>query len=172
MEAVASRIGGGMTIVFGTVMLEEGKRLGWIRHRDEIRKLSLEKQIRLQKVAATKISKTRGKVLLVDTHLFIRTPEGYWPGLPFDVIRALRPTHLVLVEASSEDILLRRNEDKTRYRDTTDAAELEFELSLARNLLSSASLVSGAPMLIVKNEQGKLDEAVEKVVRLVQGHSS
>ena len=37
--------------------------------------------------------------MFVDTHLFIRTPEGFWPGLPYVVIQALKPTHLVLIEA-------------------------------------------------------------------------
>lgn len=168
VEQVASKVKGSKMIVFGTVMLEEGKRLNWITHRDEIRRLPIGKQVKLQKAAATKISKTKGKVLIVDTHLFVRTPEGFWPGLPFDVLRALKPTHLVLVEASSQDIILRREEDRSRYRDSANERELRSELSLARNLLSTASVISGAPMFIVENEQGKLDEAVSKVVGLIQ----
>src|SRR6202022_3242294 len=103
----------------------------------------------------------KGRAVFVDTHLFIRTPEGFWPGLPFDVIRALKPTHLILVEAKPEEILSRRTSDKTRYRDVITRDEVEDELVLARNLLSTASLVSGAPMLMVMNEEGKVDEAAQ-----------
>ena len=169
VETARGALVGAKTLVFGTSMFEAAKRLRWVKHRDEMRTLPVEKQKRLQKIAAKEISMGKGNVIFVDTHLFIRTPEGFWPGLPFDVIRTLRPTHLILIEARPQDILSRRANDTTRYRDVITEEEVESELVLARTLLSTASLISGAPMLIVKNEEGKVDEAAQRIVDVLKG---
>lgn len=155
-------------VTFGTVMFEEAMRLKWIKDRDQMRSLPLEKQRRLQKVAAARIAKMKREVVFVDTHLFIRTQEGFWPGLPFEVVRALKPTHLILVEAAPEEILIRRESDKTRHRDTLHAADLEAELALARAFLSVSSTLTGAPMLMVNNSKGKADEAAGTIVRMLR----
>lgn len=75
VERAASGAKGARVVTFGTVMFEEALRLGWIKDRDEIRTMRVERQRWLQKRAAQKISRSKDKVLLVDTHLFIRTPE-------------------------------------------------------------------------------------------------
>jgi adenylate kinase len=105
IDQVSKKLDGTSVQVFGTVMFEEAKRLKWVKHRDEMRKMPVEKQKRLQRIAAQKLSRSRGRFTVVDTHLFIRTNEGFWPGLPFDVIKALKPTHLVLIEATPDEIL-------------------------------------------------------------------
>jgi len=159
VEKLTSLMKGSTLVTFGTVMLEEGKKLRWISHRDELRKLPVEKQRRLQTLTATRISRMKGAVLFVDTHLFIRTKEGFWPGLPFEVVRALKPTHLVLVEAKPEEIVVRRQVDKNRYRDEATLEDLGQELSLARSFLTVSSTLTGAPMLMVSNRDG-MSEAV------------
>jgi adenylate kinase len=172
VQKAKDAVAGASILVFGTAMFDAAKSLGWVKHRDEMRKLPVEKQKRLQKIAAQKISRGRGKVVFVDTHLFIRTPEGFWPGLPFAVIQALRPTHLILIEADADAVLSRRREDKTRYRDLVTRDEVVEELTLARTFLAAASLVSGAPMIFLRNEEGKADEAAEHIRKLLKGASS
>jgi len=169
VEKTASGIKGARVITFGTVMAEEALKLGWIRNRDELRKMSIEKQKKLQRLTAQRISKRTEPVLLVDTHLFIRTPEGFWPGLPFEVVRAMKPTHLVLVEASSEEIRARRTADSTRSRDAITTADLDSELALARSFLTVSSTLTGAPMLILSNSQGKADETARKLIEVLEG---
>ena len=168
VEKAVQLIGGSSVSVFGTAMFAAAKRLRWVKHRDEMRKLPVERQRRLQKIAAQSISQSRGRVVFVDTHLFVRTPEGFWPGLPYVVIQALKPTHLVLVEAGPEEVLARRRNDTTRYRDELTLEEVESELTLARIFLSAASLVSGAPMTFVHNREGKADEAAGQIGALVR----
>ena len=172
VEKLSNAIRGSKVVTFGTVMLEEGRRLGWIKHRDELRKLPVEKQRRLQTLAATRIARMREKTVFVDTHLFIRTREGYWPGLPFNVVQALKPTHLLLVEADPAEIAERRASDKTRSRDALTKADLAAELALGRSFLASASTLSGAPMLIVANRSGKSDEAAGTVINVLKEVSS
>ena len=169
---VVSGYGGAKLVNFGTLMFEAGRSLGWVKNRDEIRKMKVEKQRRLQKLAATKISRMQGKVIVVDTHLFIRTEEGFWPGLPFEVVRAMKPTHLVLVEASPQDIARRRSSDATRYRDAVTAEGLAEELQLARGFLAVSSTITGAPMMMVTNADGRQADAILQVVRMLERASA
>jgi len=168
VEAAASAWKGSRLVTFGTVMLEEGLRLKWIRHRDQLRKMRVEEQTKLQRIAARKISAMKESVLFVDTHLFIRTPEGFWPGLPFHVVTALKPTHLVLIEADSEVVISRRTRDPKRYRDTLNKEELESELLLARSFLTTASSIIGAPMMILRNEEGRVEETVQRLIDVLR----
>lgn len=153
---------------FGTVMFSAATSLKMVKHRDEIRKLPVEKQKRLQKVAAMRISRMKEKLVVIDTHLFIRTNEGFWPGLPYDVVRAMKPTHLVLVEATPLEISKRRANDSTRYRDAVTLESLAEELALARGFLTTSSTLTGAPMLILKNAEGKVDEVARGLVTMLE----
>jgi adenylate kinase len=155
-------------VTFGTVMLQEAERRRWVKHRDELRSLTVARQGALQRIAASKISRMKRSTVLVDTHLFIRTPEGFWPGLPFDVVRALRPTHLILIEASPDEIAARRAADRSRYRDSVDRDALVRELELARGFLSVASSISGAPMLVVNNHDGEVNGVAAGLAKVLR----
>jgi len=168
VQGVVSGLPGAKLVTFGTLMFEAAKSLKWVRDRDEMRKMPVEKQKRLQKMAAARIARMKGKAILVDTHLFIRTPEGFWPGLPFEVVRAMKPTHLVLVIATPEEIAKRRTADPTRARDEITVESLREELDIARSFLTVSSTLTGAPMLIVRNEQGKAEEVSMGLVRMLE----
>ena len=168
VQGVVSGLPGSKLVTFGTLMFEAAKSLGWVKDRDEMRKMPVEKQKRLQKMAATQIAGMKGKVILVDTHLFIRTPEGFWPGLPFEVVRAMKPTHLVLVIAAPEEIAKRRSADPTRERDDVTVEGLKEELEIAKGFLTAASTLTGAPMLIVRNEEGKAEQVSNGLVKMLE----
>jgi adenylate kinase len=155
-------------VTFGTVMFEEAKARRWAKDRDQMRKMPVEKQKRLQKLAASKIARMKDPVVLVDTHLFIRTSEGLWPGLPFEVVRAMKPTHLVLVEALPEEILKRRAADSTRSRDSLTTDGMVAELELGRSFLSVSATLTGAPMLIVTNREGRAEEVAESIASMLR----
>lgn len=152
-------------VVFGTVMLKEAKERYGVKDRDEIRRLPVNIQKELQQSAATKISQMKKQVLIVDTHLFIRTYEGFYPGLPFEVVRRILPTNLILVEAPVEAIIERRKNDPTRKRDELPNEEIRLELNLGRTFLATCAVVTGAPITIIVNEQGKAEEAARKLVK-------
>lgn len=172
VEMVKARMKGTKLMTFGTVMFEEAVRLKWVKDRDQLRTLPVGKQERLQTLAATRIAKMKEDAVLVDTHLFIRTKEGYWPGLPFEVVRALNPTHLVLVEASPQEIAARRAADKSRSRDSLTEEGLSAELALGRSFLVVSSTLTGAPMLIVTNHDGRSDEAVASITEMLREASA
>ena len=78
---------------FGTVMLEEAMKNG-IKDRDELRKLSIGQQKELQKMAAEDIANLKDDVVLIDTHAFISTKSGFYPGLPNYLIQMQLPHQL------------------------------------------------------------------------------
>lgn len=168
VNGVVSGLPGAKLVTFGTLMFEAATSLKWVKDRDEMRKMPVDRQRRLQKMAAGRIAKMKGKAILVDTHLFIRTPDGFWPGLPFEVVRAMKPTHLVLVIAAPEEIAKRRSADPTRARDEVSLEGLREEIEIAKSFLTVSSTLTGAPMLIVRNEQGKAEEVSKGLVRMLE----
>ncbi len=151
------------TVVFGTVMFEEAKKLG-INDRDQIRKLSIDVQQKLQSMAARHISGLKGSIVVVDTHLFIKTPSGYYPGLPMNLILELKPDKLILVTANSEEILRRRKKDNTRARDIISDEEIKKDLSVSQSMISCLSIMTGAPFEIIYNHDDMIDSATSLMV--------
>lgn len=149
---------------YGSVMMEEASRLFGVKSRDDMRKLSIEKQRELQIHAASKISRLEDDYVIVDTHLFISTKEGLWPGMPLNVLQALNPTNLVLVTASVEEIKKRRETDSSRTRDNSTIESLRMETEAARTFLYSSGLILGCPALLVYNSDGLVDETAKKIV--------
>ena len=155
------------TVVFGTVMFEEAKKLG-INDRDQLRKLSIEVQQKLQAMTADYISSLNELVVVVDTHLFIKTPSGYYPGLPMDFILKINPDRLILVTADSEEILRRRKTDNTRARDTITDEEIKRDLDVSLSMISCLSILTGAPFEIIYNHDNRIDSATSLMVELLK----
>src|SRR5258708_5551759 len=108
-----------------------GKQL----HRDHMRRQDITEQIRIQQRAAKKIAKMRGKSsLIVDTHMFVRTTDGIWPGTPRRVLEALHPSLIVLIEAGPEDVAKRRIMDNTRDRKNNTLQQPRRDLELSTTM--------------------------------------
>ena len=155
------------TVVFGTVMFEEAKKLG-INDRDQLRKLSIEVQQKLQAMTADYISSLNELVVVVDTHLFIKTPSGYYPGLPMNLILKINPDRLILVTADSEEILRRRKKDNTRTRDTITDEEIKRDVDVSLSMISCLSILIGAPFEIIYNHDNMIDSATSLMVELLK----
>ena len=155
------------TVVFGTVMFEEAKKLG-INERDQLRKLSIEVQQKLQAMTADYISSLNESVVVVDTHLFIKTPSGYYPGLPMNLILKINPDRLILVTADSKEILRRRKKDNTRTRDTITDEEIKRDVDVSLSMISCLSILIGAPFEIIYNHDNMIDSATSLMVELLK----
>jgi len=155
------------TVVFGSVMFEEAKKLG-ITHRDQMRKLSIDVQQKLQNMAADLISGRRESIVVVDTHLFIKTSSGYYPGLPMNLILKLNPDRLILVSANSEEILRRRKDDNTRTRDMISYDEIKRDIEVSLSMISSLSILTGAPFEIIHNNDNMIDSATDQMIELLK----
>jgi len=151
---------------FGTIMFEVGKENG-LQNRDELRKLPLSEQKKLQKNTSEKLSKINDDVIIIDTHAFIRTSAGFNPGLPYHVLQIIEPTHFIIVTAKTEEIYNRRMKDETRNRDKVSITTIKKELDIQSAMMSACSILSGSPLIQVQNNEGKLEEAANKIIKAI-----
>ncbi len=158
-------------VVFGTIMFEEAKKVG-LKNRDELRKLAVEDQRRLQDLAAQRITEMNDDIVIVDTHLFVNTDEGYYPGLPIRLLNIMKPTNMVMVAADPREIAERRKSDQTRQRDIVSAENIQKELDISRVMVASCSILTGAPFAIIMNNDGHIDEAAANIAKILLGDGS
>lgn len=151
---------------FGTIMFEEAKEKNLVSHRDDMRKLPMEVQRELQRSAALKIGNM--KDALIDTHLTIKTPYGYFPGLPYHVLLEIKPHLIVVIEAEPEDVCRRRGKDEDRKRDYDDINIIREHQKINRYYAAAASTISGANLIFVRNEEGRAEYAAEEILRAME----
>ena len=154
------------TVVFGSIMFEEAKKLG-ISDRDELRKLKIDVQEKLQNRAAEHISSLKDSIVFVDTHLFIKTQSGYYPGLPMNLILKMNPQKLILITANPDEILNRRKKDTSRTRDLISDDEINRDIQVSLSMISSLSILTGAPFEIIYNHDDMIDSATSQLVELL-----
>ena len=151
---------------FGTLMFDVAKENG-LKDRDELRKLPVFEQQKLQKLAAEKIAQHDEDVVIIDTHAFISSAEGYYPGLPEHVLKIIQPTNFVSVSAKPEEIYNRRMSDDTRNRDKITLANIKKELDAQSGIIASCMVISGSPVKYILNREGKVDEAADKIINAI-----
>jgi adenylate kinase len=156
-------------VVFGTVMFEEAKKKLGLKSRDDMRRMPVEDQRRLQEMAAQRIAEMKDDIVLVDTHLFINTGEGYYPGLPMRLLNIMKPTNIVMVAADPGEIAERRKTDQTRQRDIATAGNIQKELDISQVMVASCSILTGAPFAIIMNSDGRVDEAAANIAKILLG---
>jgi len=151
---------------FGSVMFDIAKANG-INDRDELRKLPVIEQKNLQKIAAEKLAMLTDDVVIIDTHVFINSTEGYYPGLPEHVLKILKPTNFISVSAKPEEIYNRRMKDDTRNRDNISIDNIKKELDAQSGMISACAVISGSPVKHVLNREGMIDEVAEKIIKVI-----
>jgi adenylate kinase len=149
--------------IFGTVMFNEAKKKG-VQNRDDLRKLSVKEQRELQSMAARTIASISDDVVIVDTHAFISTQEGFYPGLPNNVLEILNPDSFIMITARPEEIYNRRMTDTSRTRDIVSIDTIKKELDVTSAMLSTCSILCGSPIKMVLNTEGKVDEAAKGII--------
>lgn len=153
-------------VTFGSVMIDIAKEMGLVKDRDEMRKLTLEQQKDLQIHSAEKVA-SMGNVIL-DTHCTVKTPKGYMPGLPEWVLKKLKPTAIVVVEADPEEIFNRRAKDETRNRDPDTREQINEHQTINRAAAMSYATLTGATVKIVFNHDNAIDDAVKQAEPVVK----
>jgi adenylate kinase len=159
-------------VIFGTVMFEEAKKKIGLKNRDELRRMAVEDQRRLQDLAAQRITEMNDDIVIIDTHLFINTDEGYYPGLPMRLLSIMKPTNMVMVAADPSEIAARRKSDQTRQRDIASAENIQKELDISRVMVASCSILTGAPFAIIMNNDGQMGEAAANIAKILLGDGS
>jgi adenylate kinase len=150
-------------VVFGDVMFETAKELGLAQSKDEMRsKIGPADYRKIQETAADAIA-AMGNVI-VDTHVSVKRPDGYYPGLPEWVLKKLNPKCIILIEADPKEIENRRTGDATRERsDLGGAAHASEHQDMNRAFVAACSVLSGCLVKIIRNERDKLAESAKEL---------
>jgi len=141
---------------YGDVMFEEATARGLVKDRDEMRRLPVKDQVALQLSAAKRIRSIaeRSNVML-DTHMFIRTPDGYMPGIPSWVAESLLPDSIVLLEADPESISKRRMKDVgIRTREDDEPSKINEHQLMGRGGAAAISVLTGCTIAVADNREG------------------
>jgi adenylate kinase len=153
---------------FGDYMFDVAKEVGLVEHRDEMRtKVPLESYKDIQELAAEKISdKAKEMNIILDTHCSVLKPQGYYPGLPYHVLQKLPLDLIVVVESSEEGIMARRRKDEDIRKREDPIIEQQH---INRMYAATCSVITGVPLFIFKNEQGKAKEAGDNLRMVLEG---
>jgi len=142
-----------------------------IESRDEIRqKLTWEQYRDLHVEAARRIRDMAEKsIVVLDTHALVALPTGFMPGFPFFVLKELPVSAWVLIEASAEEIRSRRARDAgARERGEGLEANIELHQSLNRMAAVAYAVIAGGTVYIIKNREGKADEAARELAEVIK----
>ena len=139
------------------------KRDGHIKEVDDIRSnLKQEIWIEYQKKTAEHISKIQGN-LLITTHASFMTPIGFFPGLPDWTLQGIKPHVFVIIEARPEEIAQWQAKDTSRKRGMYFERDISLFQEINRIYCVYYSGVTGARVKIIKNEEGRLNEAIQEL---------
>jgi adenylate kinase len=148
---------------YGELMLEVATSNDLASSQDEMFDLKLEVQEFIwQKAASEAKFMAETQNIIVDLHGLDTSDHGYIQSLPIETIC---PDLLVVVEASYENILLRRMNDKTRNRPTVDLKTFKEQVQLLRMSMMSASVLCGAFLKILCNDD--FDICLNELVNLL-----
>jgi adenylate kinase len=151
-------------VTYGTVMFKLAREKMGIQDRDKMRQLPINDQHMLQELTADEIARTNNVV--VDTHCTIKTPAGYLPGFPYSILKRINPCLIILVEASPDEIVSRRNKDEgVRQRDKDSLEEMHEHQMMNRIAAMTYASMVGATVKIIHNRDGMLDEAANDILR-------
>jgi adenylate kinase len=170
LDAVAKAKNSKVKIVnFGDVMNGLFHKMGKQVHRDHMRRQDINQQTRIQLQAARKIARLAGKFnTVVDTHMFVRTVDGIWPGTPRRVLEALHPNMIILLEADPAEVARRRMIDTTRERESKTVEDAKADLEWSRYMASANAVLAGIPIQIVMNHEGHQKKTAEDLLRIIE----
>lgn len=170
-KAIEKSRGKFKVLTYGSLMLEVAEQLGLADDRDKLRYLEKEKMDRIRSEAAKRIASEGGDVIL-DTHCSVKTPNGYAPGLPYGILTKINPETIILVEGKPDEIVARRNKDQENgLRNRSDFGGINDVIrhqDINRAYGAAYSAITGCSIAIILNEQGKADEAAEKMRKVLK----
>jgi adenylate kinase len=175
MNEIKKKIPSAKIVNMGDLIFKLAKKKLGIKNRDEMRgKLSPDQQRGYQDLTAKQVAKMKNKILIIDTHITINTPHGYFPGLSEDTVHILRPDIIVLLEFRPEDVIERRKNDAGRKRDSETKEEIELHQTYNREFAIAAAGHVDASVEIINlryPQKKKFDhakKAASEIVKLIK----
>lgn len=166
------------TVNFGDMMFEVAANKYGVADRDLMRsKLSPEDYRLVQELAAKRVSEMEGEII-IDTHCSILTPRGYYPGLPEEVAKHLRPDVIVLLEYDPDEIAKRRRKDigssERTGRDVETGQTIELHQQMNRSFATAYAALSRSSVKIIslrekeRREFEHAETAAKSIIELLR----
>jgi adenylate kinase len=106
---------------------------------------------------------------LINTHAALKTKQGYMPGMTRAFLEQAKPDLFIVIEADAQEIFDRRVSDPTRKRDHDKTVkDVQINLDTTRYFAADFASTCDGELLIVQNEQGKLDEAAAAIADVLK----
>jgi adenylate kinase len=154
-------------VSIGTEMMKRlSKRL---ESRDDIRRNLSHTEIKaMRKIVLEDISKINENII-IESHTSIKNGKKYELGFfPEDFPMLMDVTAIIYIDASPNDILLRRINDKTRSREAESADEITEQRSVNLSLAAFYAQALGTPLYIIINRQDMVDTARKEVEQAIK----
>ena len=111
LQLVQRKMADVRVVNFGDYMFNLAREAYGVKDRDEMRRLLSLKDYRgLQEKAAVEIARLSGDIV-IDTHTSVKSSFGYYPGLPSNIVKLLKPDAIVLLEYDPQVVMKRRGMD-------------------------------------------------------------
>jgi len=147
----------------GDLMLKYTK----LSDRDSLRSLPIKEQIKTRYKAINDLSKKSG-IFVVDTHLTVKKNAQYLPGFSTNELKKLGLLGIIYIDAKSEDIIRRRQKDKTRKREQESEDEISMQRLANLSIMAAISTELNVPFFIVSNNEGELEKAAEEASHIIK----
>jgi len=145
----------------GTTMEDLLLKRGLIKHRDEIRYLDFDTIERFREAAFKQVASLKGNIV-VDTHMSVERQGKYVPGLPCVISKYLRGlVGIVYIDATTDELLSRRSNDKLRIREAEDRMIIEMQRAIHAAMLAYYSIQLNIPIYVINNEENSLKESIK-----------
>ncbi|MEM5853138.1 MAG: adenylate kinase [Candidatus Aenigmatarchaeota archaeon] len=175
LEYVKKKLPEVKVVTAGDIFLEIASRVYGIKNRDDLRKkLTIEQQRIIQENVARRIAKIKAKILLVNTHITIKTPYGYFHALSERTMRIMKPDLIILLEFNPRDVLKRRILDKSRKRDLESLDAIEEHQIVNRNVAFDVASQFECPVKIINlrfKEKKPFEQAIKgakEIIKLIE----
>lgn len=116
------------------------------------------------------------KNVIVDTHLFIHKPEGFYPGLPIFALSSINPDVIAILDYPAESILKRRMKDEREIKRkrvaerTIEGVKMEQEVQEHYGFVASG--VVGCTLKIIRQTKKEkhpfehAEKSAEEILKL------
>ncbi len=170
-SSVLSAVKNSIKVVnIGDEMLKKAMEEYGISDRDKLRTLPgyAEKSERWRKEIFESLASGPSPAV-VDTHASIKAANRYTPGLTIDDLNIIKGSAkgILYIDASTQEILERRANDKTRAREQDSPEEVEQHRNINLSLASFYSAYLNIPLYIIYNKQNGLVEAQNQAKEII-----
>jgi adenylate kinase len=149
----------------GSEMLKVAQRKG-VTDRDKLRYMSDDDIIETRVEALKGIIEAKEDTI-IDTHATVKQGSRYVPGLSITELTNIRIKAVVYIDATSKEVLRRRQNDTTRKREQETEGDIDEQRSVNIAIISAFALHYNIPIYIIDNKEDRVADTVNEISKIV-----